>query len=139
VISDEAKGKLRRLMEAREKRDEAKKAAEESEKDYREIEAEVYDDLEESGLTGTVKIDLGQPWGVVSFNTRETYFGRIIDADEALDYFDQRAMTEEVSAPKFVMKRINEEVRDRIEQGLKMPPGIDYFARRGVTITRQKD
>jgi hypothetical protein len=139
VISDEAKGKLRRLMEAREKRDEAKKAAEESEKDYREIEAEVYDDLEESGLTGTVKIDLGQPWGIVSFNTRETYFGRIIDADEALDYFDQRAMTEEVSAPKFVMKRINEEVRDRIEQGLKMPPGIDYFARRGVTITRQKD
>lgn len=126
-------------MEARQKRDESKTQLEADEKDYREMEAEVYEALEDNPVQGTVKVDLGEPWGVVSFGPRETYFGRVIDDDEAAEYFEQRAMMDEVSKPKFVMKRINEEVRDRIEQGMKMPPGIDYYARRGVTITRQKD
>lgn len=139
MISQDAISKLRRLMEARQQRDEDKKAAEQSEKDYRELEAEVYEELDENPVQGTVKVDLGDPYGVVSFAPRETYFGRIIDEDAAAEYYEQRAMMEEVSAPKFVMRRINEEVRDRIEQGQNMPPGVDFYARRGVTITRQKD
>lgn len=138
MISQAAISKLRRLMEAREKRDEDKKAAEASEKDFRAIEAEVFEEFEEAAVQGTVKVDLGDPYGVVSFRTRETYYGTVIDEEAAQDYFEQRAMMDEVSAPKFVMRRINEEVRDRIEQGQDMPPGISFRANRGVTITRSK-
>lgn len=138
MISEEAKAKLRRLMEARQKRDDEAAAAKASEAEYRDIEAEVYEELDESGIVGSLKVNLGEPWGWVAFNTRETYFGRIIDQEAALDWYENRSMTDEVTAPKFVMARINEEVRDRKEQGLDMPPGIDYYARRGVTITRQK-
>jgi hypothetical protein len=138
VISQAAISKLRRLMEAREKRDEDKKAAEASEKDYRAIEAEVFEEFEEAAVQGTVKVDLGEPFGVVSFRTRETYYGTIIDEEAAAEYYEQRAMMDEVSAPKFVMRRINEEVRDRIEQGQSMPPGVSFRANRGVTITRSK-
>lgn len=138
MIAPEAIEKLRRLMEARQKRDEDKVAAEASEREYREMEAEVYESLEESQTKGSIKIDLGPPWGTVSFSPRETYFGRIIDKEKAMEHFEQRAMVEEISEPKFAMKRIHEIVRNVQEQGGNMPPGVDYYARRGVTITRQK-
>jgi hypothetical protein len=138
LLDDNAKAKLRRLMEARQRRDEDKKAAEASEAEYRDCEADVYEALQESDVQGTIKVDLGDPWGTVSFRTRETLYGRIIDEDKALEYFNQRAMTDEVTTPKFAKKRINEIVRDMHEQGLDMPPGVDYYPNRGVTITRQK-
>jgi hypothetical protein len=138
MITQESKEALRRLMELRQHRDEAKVAAETSEKAYREAEADVYEALEESGIKSTVKVDLGEPWGTVSFKTRETYYGKIYDADAALAYYDQRGLTPDMTNPKFVMKRVNEEVRSRVEQGESMPPGVDYYANRGVTITRQK-
>ena len=125
-------------MEARTTRDEAKVALEEAEVDFRACEADVFEALEDSDVQGTVKVDLGSPWGTVSFRTRQTLFGRIIDEDAALRYFEGRAMIDEVSAPKFVKRRINEIVRDHHEQGMDMPPGIDYYPQRGVTITRQK-
>lgn len=136
MISEEAKSKLRRLMEARTRRDEAKKTLEDAESDFREIEAEVYEDL--ADVRGTLKVDLGDPWGEVSFRQRETYYGRIIDDEAALEYFESRQMVDEVSAPKFVKARINEIVRESMETDGEMPPGIDYYANRGVTITRQK-
>lgn len=143
MISEESKRKLRRLLELRERRDQAKVALEEAERNFRDAEADVYeamapDENGEGGIKGTIKVPLGPPWGDVSFRTRETYYGRIIDDEAALEYFERRAMTDEVSAPKFVKARINEIVRDCIEQGAEMPPGIDYYPQRGITITRQK-
>jgi hypothetical protein len=138
TISPEAVAQLRRFMELREARDVTKKAAENAEKEYRDAEGDVYEALEASPVKGTLKVDLGDPWGVVSFAPRETYFGRIYDDYAALEHFEERAMVDELTTPKFVMKRVNEIVRDCVEQGVKPPPGIDYYARRGVTITRQK-
>lgn len=136
MIPEEAKAKLRRLMEARTARDEAKKALEQAEADFREIEAEVYEEL--ASVKGTVKVPLGEPWGTVSFRQRETYYGRIIDDEAALEYFEQRQMMDELTAPRFVKARLNEIVRECVEQGEAPPPGVDYYANRGVTITRQK-
>lgn len=138
MISEESLAQLRRLMEARVKRDESKKQAETDEKEYRDIEADVYEALEQTQIKGSVKVDLGPPFGTVSFSPRETYFGKVYDKEAALEHFEQRAMVEEISEPKFSMKRIHEIVRDCVEQGIKPPPGVDHYARRGVTITRQK-
>lgn len=138
MISDEAKSKLRRLMELRVRRDEAKQELATAEADFRDCEADVYESMEEDAVQGTLKVDLGEPWGIVSFRTRETYYARVIDEEAAEEYFEQRAMMDEISSPKFVKKRLNEIVRDHIEQNKDMPPGIDYYPDRGVTITRQK-
>lgn len=139
MISEENLRKLRRLMELRQRRDEDKKQAEISEKDYREAEADVYEALSDGPVDRLNNIDLGEPWGKVSFQARETIYGRIIDSEEAQEYFESRAMIEEVSEPKFVMARVNEIVRDKVEQGEKMPPGLDFYPRRFVAITRQKN
>lgn len=138
MIGEEAKTALRNLMASREKRDELKKALENAEREFRDNEAEAYERLSESSVVGTLKVDLGEPWGVVSFRNRETYYGRVIDEDAALAYFEQRAMLDEVTTPKFAKARLNEIVRDAVEQGEQPPPGVDHYANRGVTITRQK-
>lgn len=140
MLDAEDIAQLRRLMELREKRDSAKVALETAETDYREAEADLYEKLSSGPMSRLNNVDLGEPWGKVSFGARETYFGKIIKGmeDDALEYFNERAMTEEVSAPKFVMKRINEIVRSRKEANEPMPPGVDFYANRGVTITREK-
>lgn len=139
MISEDAKGRARRLLEAKEKRDKLKKSLESAEKDFREREAEFYEELEKATGGKTLPIDLGDPWGIVKFRCRETYYGKIIDDEKALEYFENRAQVDDFSAPRFVMARINELVRERIDLGQPMPPGIDFSPNRGVTITMQKD
>lgn len=141
MLTPEDIAQLRRLMELREARDAAKVAEKKAVKDYQEAEMDLYERLADGPVKRLNNVDLGPPWGKVSFGARETYYGRVIKGmeDEALAHYRQRAMVEQVTEPKFVMARINEEVRDCIEQGKQPPPGIDFYARRGVTITRQKD
>ena len=137
LAADLAK-KFRRLMELRETRDADKVAAERSEREYRELEAEVWEAYDESPLEGAIKLDLGGEYGVVTFQPKETYYGRIIDREKALEHFEQRAMIDEVTEPKPVMARIHEVVRDAIDQGQNLPPGLDFYAKRYIAISRRK-
>lgn len=141
MLSSEDIARLRRLMELRERRDRLDRELKEAKEEYSEAELELFEILDDGPVRRLNNVDLGPPWGKVSFGARETHYGRIIPGaeEQALEHYEQRAMVDQVTAPKFVMKRINEEVRDCIEQNKPMPPGIDYFTRRGVTITRQKD
>ncbi len=127
-------------MELRAAKDEAEVVAKESKEAYQDAELDLYERLDTGPVSRLNNVDLGEPWGKVSFGRRETFYGRIIPGmeEDALAYYEQRGMRDEVASPKFVMKRVNEEVRGRREAGQEMPPGVDYYARRGVTITRQK-
>ena len=129
--------RFRRLVELRDKRDQDQAAAKRSEKEYREYEAELIEELEESPVKGTIKIDLGDEFGVVSFQSKETYYGRVIDKHKAQEYFEQRALVDEFTEPKFVMARVNELVRQSIENGDTIPDGIDYYPKRYISITRK--
>ena len=143
VYAPEFIAKVRRFMEIRERRDEDAARAKASEKEYRELEAEVWEDLapdaeaEDQKLHGH-KIPLGSPWGTVTFEPRETIYGRIIDQEAAQDHYEQRAMIDEIVVPKFAMARINEEVRAAHEAGGSLPPGTDFYAKRFVAIRRPK-
>lgn len=139
TIPEETIKFLRRFMEARERKDAAELAAKNAKKEYEELEQDLYEALADGPAPRLNNVDLGPPFGKVSFGARETFYGRVIDEEAALEYFEQRAMLEEVSYPKFTMKRINEIVRDAMEQNQSPPPGLDFYARRGVTVTRRKD
>jgi hypothetical protein len=144
MLTPEDISALRRLMELREARDEAKKKKDETERDFREAEAEWFEKLTDPE-TGNIRrippVDLGEPWGRVSFQARETPYGRVIPGmeKEALEYFESRRALAEHTELKISKKRLNELVRDRLEGAEPMPPGIDFYHNRGVTITREKD
>lgn len=139
IIDPELQTKLRNLMALRERRDESKKEAEVAESEYREAEAELHEELAESGIKGGLKVDLGAPYGTVAFSPRETFYGRVLDYDAALEFFEKTAQVDEFTAPRIVKARVNELVRAYIEEGKPMPEGIDWYPKRYVAITRQKD
>lgn len=131
--------KARRLVELRDQRDADKRTAEKSEREYREYEQEFWQAIEESPYDGTVPLDLGPEVGSVRLSQRETYFGRLLDADKAQDYFESRAMADEMFEPKVAKRRLNEFVRECLDNGTPLPEGVDFYAQRGITITRQKN
>lgn len=141
VFTDEFIAKCRRFVEARQKRDRAKAAAKEAEDDYRELEAEVHDMLtpeDPLAKATAVKVPLGEPWGTVTFQPRATDYARIIDDEKAVEWAEGRALIDEFTAPKFVMARLNEEVREARDEGKPLPDGVDFYTKRFVTITIPK-
>lgn len=131
--------KLRRLIELREERDASKQAAEKAESEYRDYEAELWDDLSDSPIEGALKVNLGEPYGTVTFQPKETFYGRIIDEDAALERFEQRALVDELTEPKIAKARLHEHVREWLEQGEgNIPEGVDWYAKRFISITRPK-
>lgn len=129
--------KFRRLAELREQRDIDKKSSEQSEAEYREYEAELFETIEDSALRGTVEFDFGGDLGVVRFQPRRTIYGRVIDKNAALDALDVIGLSEEMTAPKIEARRLNELVRDYVERGEELPDGVDYYERRYMTISRK--
>lgn len=138
IIGADVQRKARALVESRVQRDTDAEAAEQSEKNYRENEAEFWMAVDESPLQGALKIDVGEPYGVVTFQNRETFYGRVLDKEAVLEHFEQRAMIDDVMEPKLSKKRINEIVNDCLDEGKKLPDGLDFYGRRYVTLTFKK-
>lgn len=128
---------FRRLVELREKNDETKAAHDAAKEEYREYEAELYEQLEHGPFKGQRKIDLGPPYGTVAFTPRATPYGRVLDKEAALKYFEEREELESMVDSDVVARRLNEIVKDKLEAGETMPPGVDFYYRRGITISRK--
>lgn len=139
LINPDALAKLRRFMEARDKRDDLEAQLAEAKKDYTEIEGEVHLMLAMSPMSRLGNIDLGTPWGITSFGAMETTYARVLDEDLAKDHFAREGANNYIKQDKLVMARMNEEVRRAEEEGVAAPPGLDSYKKRYVQITRQKD
>jgi len=129
--------KFRRLAELREQRDIDKKAAEQSESEYREYEAELFGAVEDSALRGTVEFDFGGDLGKIRFQPRRTIYGQVVDKSAALESFEQEALIDEMTGPRIEARRLNEYVRDRLENGQELPDGVSYYERKFFTISRK--
>lgn len=134
---DPFEAKFRRLAVARRERDYAKKAADRAEKDYRELEAEIIADLENSSRRGSIKFDFGGDLGVIQFVAKKTIFGRIIDKDAAIESFEREARVEEMMGEKFESRRLNEYVKEKMENQQDLPPGVGYYERKFIQISEK--
>ena len=129
--------KFRRLAELRDRRDYEKKAAENSERAYREYEQQLFESIEDSALRGTVEFDFGGDLGIIRFQPRRTIYGRVVDKNAAIEAFENEALIDEMTAPRIEARRLNEYVRDRLENGQSLPEGVDYYERRYFTVSRK--
>lgn len=137
LIGDEALVKLRRFMEARELRDELEEKLKTAKEEYKEVEMEVHLMIANSPIDRLSNIDLGDPWGRVSFQNQETPYARVLDAEQAMRHYKDMGANYIVE-DKLVMARMNEEVRRAEEEGKSMPPGLDSYKKRYVQVTKQK-
>lgn len=138
VINPKIKAVLRRFLELRDARDDAEAALKTAKKAHDEAEQELHEMLE-SGVDGTLKIDLGEPYGKVSFLPQQTIYSNVINERKIQDYLEERQMTDDYSKPGLVKGRLNELARE-IEEGTHEPvPGLEHYKKRYVRVTRPKN
>lgn len=133
------KERVKRLVELRTERDEKKEALKTAEKNYRDFEAELWDDLEETGIKGSIAFDFGGELGEIRIHSNETFYGRIIDEEKALEYLENAGLVDSHTEQKFAAKRLNELVRQWREDEATFPEGIDFRAQRYITISQLDD
>lgn len=138
MLGEDLVAKLRRLYELRETRDIDAKTAENSEKQYRAFEQEVFEELANSPLVGAQKVDLGGDIGVITFTPTETTFGRILDKDRAVESFKEMARDDEFAEVKISKARLNEYVRECLDNNTSLPEGVDFYTNRRVGISKPK-
>lgn len=131
------KARFQRLLELREERDIATERAKKTESAYREAESELYEAIEEAGIRGRISFDFGAELGTAKFQLRSTNYGRIIDKDVALSALKAEGLGEVIYEEAIRARRLNELVRDRLENGADLPDGIDYYPRKGISISRK--
>ncbi len=129
--------KFRRLAELRMDRDIAKEADKAAETAYREYEAELLETIEGSALKGSVEFDFGEELGTIRFQPRGTIYGRIVDKRAALESLAEEHMEEEMTSPKIEARRLNEYVRNCLEDGRELPDGIGYYERKYFAISHK--
>ena len=126
---------LRVFYEKKQAHHQMKAASDSATEDYRVAEQDVLDRMEELGLKNfTVNLP---GIGEVRFTRRKpTVYGRIVDPDAAFDALKAQGRSEELFSPKIQASRLNELVRESLEQGMPLPDGVDFYERAGVTVSR---
>jgi hypothetical protein len=138
-VSGRLDTKLRDLVEKRERRDETKDAAERAEKVYRQAEAAVWEEIkDEYGDLTSFTIDLPEI-GKVKFGRRQTIRSRILDEEEFAAWAKETGRDDEFLKPGIHKRVLNEEVREAIDHGQPLPPGVDFSTTRFISIQRGKD
>ena len=130
------KSRFQRLLELRETRDIDKQKSKTSEKEYREYEAELFEELRELGVKGTIKFDFGD-LGTASFVSRSTMYGKLVDKDAAITALKAAGYGDVIFAEAVREGRLNELVRDLMESKTELPEGVDFYERKGISISRK--
>lgn len=125
---------LRRFYEKKKRHHEAKAESDEATREYRLAEEALLDAMDEAGLkSGTYELP---KIGKVRFTRRKpTIYGRINDIDKAMEAFENSGRVDELFHPKVEGARLNEYVRECIDQGIPLPDGVDWYAKEGVTVS----
>lgn len=130
---------FRRLMAAREKHEDARKAAEKAANDLAEAEDYVYTLLAASPIKDEVKIDCGDPYGTVGFTAGGGIFGRVLDKDAAIRSLTASGHDDILVRNRSIsQKRLNEFMRTVDETNGPVPDGLDYYTKRSVKVANKK-
>lgn len=127
---------LRTFYEKKERHHQLKAESDAATDEYRAAEQDVLDQMDELGLK-TLTVDLPLIGNVRFTRRKPTIYGRITDMDAAMDAFENSGRADELFAPKVAASRLNEFVRECLEQGVPLPPGVDFYERPGVTVSRK--
>lgn len=131
----------RALVRAKEKASRLSAQAEAAKRAANDVEDSFWEALDDA-QTKTVTLDLGEGFGEVRFTRRETIYGRVIpgrEAEAAAALAELGLDAEILDDRPTVRKRIlNEYVADWVKQRKPLPPGIDFYSVRGVTVTRKR-
>lgn len=130
--------KARRLVDKKTEMQRLDREYEEAKREYKAAEQDFWMDMEEGDDT-TFSKDLGEGYGKVTFSKRETITGRILDKEAAEASLREMGLDEAVLQPHHEVRKkvLNEHVNSWLKEGSPLPKGIDFIARRYITVTKK--
>ena len=127
----------RALVDAREEKDRTEKIADSAKKRYKTLEREFWEHLNDIGQT-TGTFDLGEGYGKVQFQKRETIRGIVTDHEKAVQAIIAAGYDDALLGPQKLQQRaLNEQMRTWLNSGQPIPEGLDFNPSRYVSITRK--
>ena len=120
-------GLLNKFRLKRIARDNAKITADQAEAEYRDSEAMLIAAMEDAGLK-SVKTDNG------TYTVQRTVYGKVEDAEAFIGWAATQGLEQQLTRVEVYKARVNEIVREALENGSDLPPGISFSETRFVSV-----
>lgn len=83
-------------------------------------------------------LDLGPGYGRVQFNREQKVNSSVFDKDAAIAYFEEHGLATGYVEGVVRKAPLNQLIRDRMESGEELPPGIEPRITKYVKVTKRK-
>lgn len=127
----------RRVIDKRAKYDEAYKARVKAEKEKKAAEADMNDAMAKAKLPGAT-LELGPGYGNVQFNREQKVNSSVFDEEAAIAFFEEKGMGPGYVQGKVRKAPLNQLVRESLENGQELPPGVEPRVTKYVKVTKRK-
>jgi hypothetical protein len=127
----------RRVMDTRAAYDKAYKAKVKAEEKKKRAEFDMNEAMMKAKLPGAT-LELGPGYGNVQFNREQKVNSSVFDEEAAIAYFETQGMSAGYVQGKVRKKPLNQLVREALENGQDLPPGIEPRVTKYVKVTKRK-
>jgi hypothetical protein len=117
--------------------DKAYKAKVKAEEAKKRAEADMNEAMAKAKLPGGT-FDLGSGYGNVQFNREQKVNSSVFDESAAIAYFEKQGMAKGYVEGKVRKKPLNQLVREALENGQELPPGVEPRVTKYVKVTKRK-
>lgn len=127
----------RRVIDKRADYEKARKEKVKQEKLMKSAEADMNDAMAKAKLPGCT-LELGPSYGNVQFNREQKVNSSVFDEEAAIKYFEEKGMLVGYVQGKVRKAPVNQLVRESLENGQELPPGIEPRVTKFVKVTKRK-
>lgn len=127
----------RRVIDLRADYEKKRKAKTSAEEKMKHAEADLNDAMAKAKMPG-VTLELGPGYGKVQFNREQKVLSSVFDEDAAIAYFKEHGMETGYVQGKVRKAPVNQLVREALENGQELPPGIEPRVTKFVKVTKRK-
>ena len=118
------------LRELKEQHRLAKRAATEAENKLNSFQAELSAILKDEGLDS-------HSYGGYSYVPKSTVFGKVNGPEAFYAWCEENNMVDEFFTDKPVGERVHSIVRDRLDSQQDLPPGVSFYNREYISVTKK--
>lgn len=126
----------RRVIDLRAEYEKARKEKVKREKAMKGAEADMNDAMAKAKMPGAT-LELGEGYGNVQFNREQKVNSSVFDEEAAIAYFEAQGMGPGYVQGKVRKAPLNQLVREALENGQELPPGVEPRVTKYVKITRR--
>lgn len=127
----------RRVIDKRADYERARKEKVKEEKSMKAAEADMNEAMAKAKLPGAT-LDLGPDYGRVQFNREQKVNSSVFDEEAAIAYFEEQGLAGGYVQGKVRKAPLNQLVREALESGQELPPGVEPRVTKYVKVTKRK-